>query len=285
MDDLKIKQTLSDFYDTVAQQYERAVVPVYRPIAKRMLQLIDLRPGWQVLDAGTGTGLVALMGAPRVGKSGKMIGIDGSEQMLEIARHKAAQYGFTQCDFRAGDLEALDLPDGQLNAVLSQFALHHTAPAKSLREFQRVLMPGGTLVVQEWAGAVNQPNKVVFDVLVKYRAAEASGALAAARAQAERAYAFRMSAGSPESISELVQAAGFANAEARIESYAASVANMNVLVDLVTTSPTIRSEMNALSENAQAAFLKEAREALGAFASPTGFAWTYKVLVLIAHKP
>ena len=284
MDDLKIKQTLSDFYDMVAPQYERAIVPVYRPIAKRMLQLIDLRPGWQVLDAGTGTGLVALMGAPRVGKSGKMIGIDGSEQMLEIARRKAAQYGFTQCEFRVGDLEALDLPDGQFNAVLSQFALHHTIPAKSLHEFQRVLMPGGTLVVHEWADAPNQPNKAAFDVLVKYRAAEASGALAAARAQAERAHAFRMSAGSPESISELVQTAGFSNAEARIESYAASVANMDALVDFVTTSPTIRSEMCAMSENVQAAFLKEAREALGAFASPTGFAWNYKVLVLIAHK-
>jgi ubiquinone/menaquinone biosynthesis C-methylase UbiE len=284
MDDWKIKQTLSGFYDMVAPQYERAIVPVYRPIAKRMLQLIDLRPGWQVLDAGTGTGLVALMGAPRVGKSGKMIGIDGSEQMLEIARRKAAQYGFTQCEFRVGDLEALDLPDAKLNAVLSQFALHHTAVSNTLREFYRVLMPGGTLVVQEWAEAPNQPNKAVFDVLDKYRAREASGALAALRAQAERANALRQNASNPEKITELVQSSGFSNVEARIEPHAASVPNLDALVDLVTTSPTIRSEMSAMSEDVQEAFLEEARDALGAFASPTGFSWTYKVLVLIAHR-
>jgi ubiquinone/menaquinone biosynthesis C-methylase UbiE len=284
MDDLKIKQTLSSLYDSLAPQYERAVVPVYRPIAKRLLQLIDLRPGWQVLDGGTGTGLVALMGAPRVGKGGKMIGIDGSEQMLEIARHKAAQYGFIQCDFHSGDLEQLDLPEGQLNAVLSQFALHHTDPSKSLREFQRVLMPDGTLVVQEWAEAANQPNKVVIDVLAKYRATEANGALVFARAQSERGHSFRASAANPDTMTELVRATGFSSVEARIEPYAASVASMDALIDLLTASPTLHAEMNQLSVDAREEFLKESREALGAFATSKGYAWTYNVLVLIAHK-
>ena len=284
MDDLKIKQTLTSLYDAVAPSYERAVVPVYRPIAKRMLQLIDLRPGWQALDAGTGTGLVALMGAPRVGKTGKMIGIDGSEQMLEIARRKAAQYGFTQCEFRVGDLEALDLPDDQLNAVLSQFALHHTAPPKSLHEFHRVLMPGGILVVQEWADALNHPNKIMFDVLSRYCAANPSDLLALARVQSERGHAFRTSAQSLETMTELVQAAGFSNVEARHETYAAKVASVDAVVDLVTASPTVQAEMSALSDDAQAAFLKEAREALVVFETPAGFSWTYKVLVLVAHK-
>lgn len=284
MDDLKIKQTLASLYDSVAPLYERAVVPVYRPIAKRMLQLVDLRPGWQVLDAGTGTGLIALMGAPRVGKGGKIIGIDGSERMLDIARHKAAQYGFTQCDFRLGDLEGIDLIDGQLNAILSQFALHHTVASKSLREFHRVLMPNGTMVVQEWADAPNQPNKVMFDVMAKYRSAEASGSLMFARAQSERGHTFRTNASKPETMTEQVKAAGFSSVEARTESYAASVANIDALVDLLSASPTLHAEMNELSEDARTAFLKESRGALGTFASPNGFAWTYNVLVLIARK-
>ena len=173
MTDPQTKPTLASIYDALAPAYERAAVPVFRPIARRMMQLIDLRPGWQVLDAGCGTGLIALLGAPRVTKTGKIIGIDGSEKMLEIARHKAAQFGFTQCEFRAGNLESLDFPDAQFNAALSQFAIHHTDPAKSLRECCRVLMPGGTLVLHEWADTPNTPNQTLFDVLSKYRSAEA----------------------------------------------------------------------------------------------------------------
>jgi ubiquinone/menaquinone biosynthesis C-methylase UbiE len=284
MDDWQIKQTLTSIYDALAPAYERAVVPVLRPIAKRMLQLIDLRPGWQVLDAGTGTGLVALMGAPRVGKSGKMIGIDASEQMLEIARGKAAQFGFTQCEFHVGDLEALELPDAQLNAVLSQFVIHHTDPSKSLREFHRVLMPGGTLVVHEWADAPNAPNKVAFGVLSKYRAAEACGALAAARAQAARAHDFRSNAARPQPITELVEAAGFSSVEARLESHAVHVANVDVLIDLVTAAPLLHAEMNELSNETLAAFLDEAREAQRVFKTASGYAWTFNVLALVAHK-
>ncbi|HEX7587962.1 MAG TPA: hypothetical protein VF478_06570, partial [Anaerolineae bacterium] len=72
--------------------------------------------------------------------------------------------------------------------------------------------------------------------------------------------------------------------EARHESYAAKVANVDAVVDLVTASPTVQAEMSALSDDAQAAFLKEAREALIVFETPAGFSWTYKVLVLVAHK-
>ena len=139
-----IQRALAETYDALAPTYARVVAPIYRPLAKRLLQLVDLRPGWQVLDAGAGTGLVALLAAPRVTKSGKIIGIDASDKMLEIARGKAAQFGFSQCEFRVGNLEALDLPDAQFNAALSEFALHYTDPAKSLREFYRVLVPGGT---------------------------------------------------------------------------------------------------------------------------------------------
>jgi ubiquinone/menaquinone biosynthesis C-methylase UbiE len=284
MDELRIKQALSSLYDAGAPQYERAVVPVYRPIAKRMLQLIDLRPGWQVLDAGTGTGLVALLGAPRVGKNGKIIGVDASEQMLKIARHKAAQYGFAQCEFRVGDLEGLDLADGQFNAVLSQFALHYTVLSKCLQEFRRVLMPGGTVVVQEWANALNQPNKVAFDVLTKYRPADAREQVAVVRFQSERAYNFRVNAANPNTMMGLFQAAGFSSVEARIETHAASVANIDAFIDLVTASPTLRAEMEGLSEEVRKAFLEETREALGKFAALNGFAWTYSVLVVIAHN-
>ena len=284
IDDSKTKEMLAETYNALASEYERAVVPVFRPIAKRMLQLIDLRPGWQVLDAGTGTGLIALLGAPRVGKSGKMIGVDASEKMREVAQRKAAQFGFTQCEFRVGDLEGLDLPDAQFNAVLSQFALHHTDPTQSLRELHRVLAPGGTFVAQEWGESSNTPNKAIFDVLAKYRAAEASGALALARAHSERAYKFRTELTKPEVMAELARAAGFSDADARVEQHALRVGNVDALIDLASAAPLLHVETAALSEDTRAAFIDEARAALRGFETARGFEWTYSVVALVAHK-
>ncbi len=284
MTDPQTKQTLASIYDALAPAYERAAVPVFRPIAKRMMQLIDLRPGWQVLDAGCGTGLIALLGAPRVTKTGKIIGVDGSEKMLEIARHKAAQFGFTQCEFRMGNLESLDLPDAQFNAVLSQFAIHHTDPAKSLRECCRVLLPGGTLIVHEWADAPNTPNKTIFDVLSKYRSAEASGMLALARAQSERAYDFRIDIAKPESMTQLAKVSGFSSVEARVETHVVRVASIDAIIDLASTAPLMFAEMASLSEDRRTAFEQEAREALRVFETANGYEWKYNVLGMIARK-
>ncbi len=279
-----MRETLAGIYDALAPEYERAVVPVYRPVAKRMLQLVDLRPGWQVLDAGTGTGLVALLGAPRVGKTGKMVGIDASEKMLEIARRKAVQFGFTQCDFCMGDLESLDLPDGQFNAVLSQFALHHTEPGKSLNELFRVLEPSGTLIVQEWTDTPISPNKAIFDVLEKYRVVEANDTLALARAQSERADNFRVNLANPDPMTQLLQRVGFSNVEAHLEQHAMRVANVDALMDLALAAPLLHEEIAALSEDARMVFLNEARAALRGFQVARGYEWTYNVVVLIAHK-
>jgi ubiquinone/menaquinone biosynthesis C-methylase UbiE len=282
MDAHQIKSTLTENYNALAAAYERAVVPVFRPIAKRMIQLIDLRPGWQVLDAGTGTGLVALLGAARVGKIGKMMGVDAAEKMLELARHKAEQFGFTQCEFRVGDLEALDLPDAQFNAVLSQFALHHTDPAKAMREFARVLLPGGTLVVHEWADTADTPNKVMIDILFKYRAADAGGALA--RAQAERAYNFRVKVATEAGMNELAKSAGFSDARTQVEEHHLRLASVDAFIDYAAAAPLVFAELAALSPEARVNLHDEARQSLRSFETAQGFEWTYSVLSLVAQK-
>ncbi len=284
MDDPRIKQTLAAAYDSLAPEYERAVVPLYRPMAKRLLQLIDLRPGWQVLDAGTGTGLLALLGAPRVGKSGKMIGIDASEKMLEIAREKAAQFGFTQCEFRVGDLEPLDFTDAQFNACLSQFALHYADAEKSLRELQRVLMPGGTLVLQVWAADSSAPHRMMYERLEKYRAAEASGVLAILRAQSERSYRFRQVFGMAEAMKNAVESAGFSKVDAREEKHPARVPNVDAFLGVANASPLLHAEIAALSQPAREGFLREARESLRAFETGNGFEWTFNVIAAVAQK-
>ncbi len=289
MDEQQIRATLTENYNALAAAYERAVVPVFRPIAKRMIQLIDLRPGWRVMDAGTGTGLVALLGAARVGKTGKMMGVDAAEKMLELARRKAEQFGFTQCEFRVGDLEALDFPDAQFNAVLSQFALHHTDAAKVMREFARVLLPGGTLVVHEWAinaetPNVDTPHKVVVDILSKYRTADAGGALALARAQSQRAYNFRVKVATEAGMSELAKSAGFSDAQVQADAHQLRLANVDAFIDYAAAAPLVFAELAALSPESREKFHAEVRQSLRSFETAQGFEWTSRVLSLVAQK-
>lgn len=284
MDSTQLKQTIGSTYDALAATYERAVVPVYRPLAKRLLQFVDLRPGWQVLDAGTGTGLVALLGAPRVGKNGKIIGVDASAAMLELARKKAAQFGFTQCEFRIGDIEALDFPDATFHIALSQFAIHYTNLNQSLRELYRVLEPGGKLVLQVWAADSSLPHKGMYDALTKHRVNDAGESLAILRMQAERSYEFRKTYGSADAMQAALEGIGFAKVEAHAEDHPTKVANVDAFLDLASASPLLNAEISALASDARESYIRDVRAALRAFETPNGFEWIYRAIAVVAQK-
>jgi ubiquinone/menaquinone biosynthesis C-methylase UbiE len=284
MDLAQLKQSIGASYDGLAATYERAVVPVYRPLAKRLLQFVDLRPGWQVLDAGTGTGLVALLGAPRVGKGGKMLGVDASEKMLEFARKKASQFGFAQCEFRVGDIEALDVPDATFHVALSQFAIHYTDPARSLSELYRVLQPAGKAVLQVWAMDSSPPHKAMYDVLAKYRVDHSSESLALLRNQAERSYQFRQRYGSAEAMQAALEKIGFAKVQALTEDHPTQLGSVDAFLELASASPLLNAEIGALSVGPREDYLREVRAALAAFDSGNRFEWVYKTIAVIALK-
>jgi ubiquinone/menaquinone biosynthesis C-methylase UbiE len=284
IDSQTIHRAIANTYDELSAQYERVVAPVYRPLAKRLLQHIDLRPGWHVLDAGTGTGLVALLAAPRVTKTGKVLGVDASEQMLAFARAKAIQFGFDQCDFRVGDLQALDLPNGSCDATLSQFALHYTEPARALAEFQRVLKPGGQLALQIWAMDSSLPHKIMYDVLPPYRVQDAPEALAHLRAQSARSYLFRQTFGSVEQIAHAVKLAGFENSHARQEQHPARVTSIEAFIEYANASPLLHAEIAALSVKTREDYFAAARAALHRFETANGFEWTLHTITVLATR-
>ena len=284
MDSLQIHQTIASSYDGLAEKYERAVVPVYRPLAKRLLQYIDLRPGWSVLDAGTGTGLVALLGAVRVGKGGQMIGVDASKQMLMLARKKAAQFGFSQCEFRVGDLHALDFADASFNAVLSEFALHYTDIERTLRELHRVLQPNGALVLQLWAAESSPPHKAMWEALARYRVNEPDAALAALRAQADRSHAFRKRFGTVSTVMGAVEDAGFASVEAHEESHPTKIANVDAFFEIASASPALNAEIGAVPAPAREDFIRDAHAELQKFVTGNGFEWAFKTIAIVARK-
>ena len=98
---------------------------------------------WTVGDLGCGTGQVAAALAPFVAR---VVAIDGSAPMLQAARTRLA--AFTNVDMRRGEIEALPLDDGRLDAAMLMLVLHHVPePERALAEAARVLKPGGRAVV------------------------------------------------------------------------------------------------------------------------------------------
>ena len=110
----------------------------------------DLHEGETVLDLGSGGGADVLISARRVGRAGKAIGLDMTDEMLELARTNAADAGVTNVEFVKGYIEDIPLPDGSVDVVISNCVINLAADkSRVVAEAARVLRPGGRFAVSD----------------------------------------------------------------------------------------------------------------------------------------
>ena len=110
----------------------------------------DLHDGETVLDLGSGAGTDVLISARRVAPTGKAIGLDMTDEMLELARAHAAASGVANIEFVKGYIEDIPLPDGSIDVVISNCVINLSADKrKVLAEVARVLKPGGRFAVSD----------------------------------------------------------------------------------------------------------------------------------------
>jgi len=148
-------------FSRTASDYAATVAPALVPVAAEVVRRANLRPGETVLDVGTGTGTGARLA---LGEGRRVIGLDGAEGMLEIARNEVPEAEFIEADFTMIPLE-----DGSVDVLLAVHALLFAADrVATLAEWLRVTAPGGRISLSVPGPGNVAPSAVLGSVYDRY---------------------------------------------------------------------------------------------------------------------
>jgi|HubBroStandDraft_1064217.scaffolds.fasta_scaffold68531_2 ubiquinone/menaquinone biosynthesis C-methylase UbiE/DNA-binding HxlR family transcriptional regulator len=144
----KRQDKMRTFFDSVAGRLGKDYVPgkSWKSVAEALLRLM---PPMIIADLGAGEGAFALLLAQR---AKKVIAVDTSAKMIEVAREQALRHGVENVEYRLGDMEELPIDAASVDLVFFSQSLHHAMhPEHAVSEAARILVPGGRIVILDLA--------------------------------------------------------------------------------------------------------------------------------------
>jgi ArsR family transcriptional regulator len=144
----KRQDKMRSFFDSVAGRLGKNYVPgqSWKGVAEALLRLM---PPMVIADLGAGEGAFALLLAQR---ARKVIAVDTSAKMIEVAREQAQRHGVKNVEYRLGDMEEVPIRDARVDLVFFSQSLHHALhPERAVSEAHRILRPGGRIVILDLA--------------------------------------------------------------------------------------------------------------------------------------
>lgn len=233
------------------------------PVSAAMIDALALHPGQRVLELAAGPGDTGFMAAELIAPGGTLICSDGAEAMIELARGRAAALGITNVEFAQLELEWIDLPTADVDAVLCRWGIMLIVdPEAAAREIRRVLRAGGRAAFAVWDRAEANPWATIPGrALVELGHSEPPDPAAPGM--------FALAA--PGRLEELLLDAGFVEVEVGEVAVARRYATLAQCIDeTVDMSPLFSETFAALGADDRAAVLERMTVAARRFEDPSG---------------
>lgn len=258
------------------EAYEQYIVPAWMgEWAQDLVDVSGIQVGQCVLDVGCGTGVVTRAIARLIGPSGKVVGFDVNDAMLQMARHFAAQEGLGVITWQQGDAAAMPFPEESYDAVLCQQGLQYFPDcAAALREMGRILMPGGRLALSVWRALERHPFFVALvNALESHLGVGSTASLSGAFTLTDR-----------EKLRALAETSGFRHVKVRLDVKMSRYPSLEEFVPGYLMATPMAGEVAAMTDADRSHMVREVIGALQEYIDDSGLAAPMECHIVTAQK-